>query len=62
VAPLAESGLTKLAQRRREASVRALNESASMAAARIEVGATEAVGGAERKSIPSRLELAAVGS
>ena len=62
MAPLAESELTTLAQRRGEATVRALNEGASMAAARVEVGATEAVGGADRKSIPSRLELGAVSS
>jgi hypothetical protein len=60
-APLAESELTTLAQRRGEATVRALNEGAG-AAARVEVGATEAAGGADRKVIPSRLELGAVGS
>jgi hypothetical protein len=62
MAPLAESELTTLAQRRGEATVRALNEGASTAAARVEVGATEAAGGADRKGIPSRLELGAVGS
>jgi len=61
-APLAESELTALAQRRGEAAVRALSEGAGAAAARAEVGATEAAGGAERKGIPSRLELGAVGS
>jgi Domain of Unknown Function (DUF748) len=62
MAPLAESELTTLAQRRGEATVRALNEGASTAAARLEVGATEAAGGADRKGVPSRLELRAVGS
>ena len=61
-APLAESELTALAQRRGEAAVRALSEGAGAAAARAEVGATEVAGGAERKGIPSRLELGAVGS
>jgi len=61
-APLADSELTALAQRRGEAAVRALNEGASAAATRVEAGATEAAGGAERKGVPSRLELGAVGS
>ena len=60
--PLPESELTALAQRRGEATVRALNEGASAASARVEAGATEAAGGAERKGVPSRLELGAVGS
>jgi hypothetical protein len=61
-APLAESELTALAQRRGEATVRVLNEGAGAAAARAAVGDTEVAGGAERKGIPSRLELGAVGS
>jgi hypothetical protein len=61
-APLAESELTELAKRRGEATVRALSETASAVAARVEPGSTEAAGGAERKGIPSRLELGAVGS
>ena len=61
-APLAESELTTLAQRRGEATVRALNDGASTVAARVEVGATEAASGADRKGVPSRLELGAVGS
>jgi hypothetical protein len=61
-APLAESELTELAKRRGEATVRALSESASALAARVEAGPTEAAGGAERKGIPSRLELGAVAS
>jgi uncharacterized protein involved in outer membrane biogenesis len=61
-APLAESELTELAKRRGEATVRALSETASAVAARVEAGSTEAAGGAERKGIPSRLELGAVGS
>jgi len=62
MAPLAETEVAALAQRRGEATVRALNEVASAAAARSDVGATEATGGAERKGIPSRLELGAIGS
>ena len=61
-APLAESELTDLAKRRGEATVRALSEGGSATAGRVEAGATEAAGGAERKGIPSRLELGAVGS
>jgi Domain of Unknown Function (DUF748) len=61
-APLAESELTALAQRRGEATVRALGETAGATAGRAEAGAIEAAGGAERKGIPSRLELGAVGS
>jgi len=61
-APLAESELTMLAQRRGEATVRALSEGTSSAAPRVQVGGTESAGGAERKGIPSRLELGAVGS
>ena len=60
--PLAESELTALAQRRGEAAVHALNEGAGAAAARAAVGDTEAAGGAERKGIPTRLELGAVGA
>jgi uncharacterized protein DUF748 len=61
-APLAESELTTLAKRRGEATVRAVNEGADAAAPRVTVGGTEAAGGADRKGIPSRLELSAVGS
>ena len=61
-APLAESALTTLAKRRSEATVRALNEGAGSAASRVAVGGTEAASGADRKGIPSRLELSAVGS
>jgi hypothetical protein len=62
MAPLAESELTALAQRRGEAAVHALNEGAGAAAARAQVGDIEVAGGAERKGIPTRLELGAVGS
>jgi len=62
MAPLAESELTALAQRRGEAAVHALNEGAGAAAARAQVGDTEVAGGAERKGIPTRLELGAVGA
>jgi hypothetical protein len=61
-APLAESELTTLAQRRGDAAVRALSEGDGAAASRVTVGGTEAAGGADRKGIPSRLELSAVGS
>ena len=62
MAPLAESELTALAQRRGEAAVHALNEGAGAAAARAQVGDTGVAGGAERKGIPTRLELGAVGA
>jgi hypothetical protein len=58
-APLAETELTGLAQRRGEAIVRVLGEGA---AARAAAGAPEPARGAERRSVPSRLELGAVGS
>jgi hypothetical protein len=61
-APLAESELSALGQRRAEATARLLKESAGTAAARVEVGETEAAGRAERNSVPTRLELGAVGS
>jgi hypothetical protein len=61
-APLSESEVTELAKRRGEATVRALNESGGAAAGRAEAGAPEAAGGGDRKGIPSRLELGAVGS
>ena len=61
-APLADAELTDLARRRGEAAVRALAESAGAAGARAGIGATEAAGQPERTSIPTRLELGAVGS
>ena len=61
-APLAESELTTLAQRRGDATVRALSEGDGAAASRVTVGGTEAAGGTDRKSIPSRLELSAAGA
>jgi Domain of Unknown Function (DUF748) len=61
-APLSESEVADLAKRRGEATVRALTESGGAVAGRAEVGAPEAAGGAERKGVPSRLELGAVGS
>jgi hypothetical protein len=60
--PLAESELTALARRRGEAAVHALSEGGGAAAARAQVGDTEAAGGADRKGIPTRLELGTVGS
>jgi hypothetical protein len=62
LAPLAEGELTALATRRAEAAARALKEGAAAAAARVEVGDTEAADRAERNAIPTRLELGAVGS
>lgn len=59
--PLADTVVTALGQRRGEATARALQESAGMDARRVEVGDTEAAGRAERNSVPTRLELGAVG-
>jgi hypothetical protein len=61
-APLTDAELTSLAQRRGEATARALKERAGTAAARVEVGDTEAAAGAERNAVPTRLELGAAGS
>ncbi len=60
-APLPDAELTALGQRRGGATARALKERAGTAAARVEVGDTEAAGRAERNSVPTRLELGAVG-
>ena len=62
LAPLPESELTALARRRGEATVRALTEGAGTTAARAEAGDTEVAGRVERKAVPTRLELGAVGS
>ena len=62
LAPLPESELTDLARRRGEATVRALRESADAAGQRAQVGNTEVADRSERNSIPTRLELGAVGS
>lgn len=62
LAPLAETELTALAQRRGQAAVRVLTEGAAAAGARAEVGDTETASRAERSGIPTRLELGAVGS
>ncbi|HEU4371836.1 MAG TPA: DUF748 domain-containing protein [Methylomirabilota bacterium] len=61
-APLSDAELTDLGRRRGEATARALKEGAAPAAARVEVGDTEAVGRAERSAVPTRLELGAAGS
>ena len=61
-APLAESELATLAQRRGDATIRALTETGGAAAGRAQAGATEAAGGAEHKGVPTRLELGAVSS
>jgi len=60
--PLTDAEVTALGQRRAEATARALKERAGPAAARVEVGDTEAAGHAERNAVPTRLELGAVGS
>jgi hypothetical protein len=60
-APLTEAEVTALGQRRAEATARALKERAGAAAARVEVGDTEAAR-AERNAVPTRLELGAAGS
>ncbi|MGH7391628.1 MAG: hypothetical protein ACREM3_19535 [Candidatus Rokuibacteriota bacterium] len=60
--PLAEIEVTALGQRRGEATARVLKERAGAAAARVEVGETQAAGRAERNAIPTRLELGAAGS
>jgi len=62
LAPLTDAEVTDLARRRGEAIARVLKERAGESAARVEVGAVEAAGGAERNTVPTRLELGAVGS
>ena len=61
-APLTEAEVTALGQRRGEATARELKERAGPAAARVEVGDTQAAGRAERNAVPTRLELGAAGS
>ena len=60
-APLTEAEVTALGQRRGEATARVLKERAGTAAARVEVGATEAAASGERNAVPTRLELGAAG-
>jgi uncharacterized protein involved in outer membrane biogenesis len=60
-APLADDEVTSLGQRRGEATARALKERAEAAAARVEVGGTEAAR-TDRNAVPTRLELGAVGA
>ncbi len=62
IAPLTDAEVKALGQRRAEATARALKESAGIAATRVEVGDIEAASRAERNSVPTRLELGAVGS
>jgi hypothetical protein len=57
-APLAEDEVTSLAQRRGEATARALKERTGTAATRVEVGATETAR-ADGNAVPTRLELGA---
>jgi uncharacterized protein involved in outer membrane biogenesis len=59
---LPEAELKALAQRRGEATVRTLKEAAGTAAARIEVGDSEAAERAERNAVPTRLELGVTGA
>ena len=61
-APLTDAEVTSLGQRRAEATARALKERAGTAAARVEIGDTQAAGRAEPNAVPTRLELGAVGS
>jgi len=58
--PLPEAELTALARRRAEAAARALTEGADTVAARVAVGDTQAADKADRKAVPTRLELGAV--
>jgi hypothetical protein len=58
-APLADAELTALGRRRGEATARTVKESAAASAGRVEVGDTEAAKGAERNTVPTRLELGA---
>jgi hypothetical protein len=62
MAPLTDAEVTSLGQRRGEATARALKERAGTAAARVEVGDTEAASGVEGNAVPTRLELGAAGS
>ena len=62
IAPLTDAEVAALGTRRGEATARALKERAGTAAARVEVGSTEAAGGGEKKGVPTRLELGAAGS
>jgi len=61
LAPLTDSEVKDLGKRRGEATARALKERASAAAARVEVGDTEASSHADRNAVPTRLELGAAG-
>jgi len=61
IAPLPDAEVIALGQRRGEATARVMKEGAGTAAARVEVGDTEAAARAERNSVPTRLELGAVG-
>jgi hypothetical protein len=60
--PLSDDEVTALGRRRGEATSRVLKESAGSSAERVEVGDSEAAAAAERNSVPTRLELGAVGS
>jgi hypothetical protein len=60
--PLPDAELAALGRRRSEATATALKEGAGAAAARVEVADAESAARAERTSVPTRLELGAVGS
>jgi hypothetical protein len=62
IAPLGEGEVAALGQRRAEATARVLKERAGPAAARVEIGDSEAAARAERNAVPTRLELAVAGS
>jgi len=61
-APLSDTELNALGRRRGEATTSVLKASAGSSAGRVEMGDTEAANSAEGSSVPTRLELGAVGS
>jgi hypothetical protein len=62
IAPLPDTEVTALGQRRGESIARVMKERAGAAAARVEVGDPEAADRLDGKSVPARLSLGAVGS
>ena len=61
-APLGETDVAALGQRRGEAIARVLKERAGNVADRVEIGDTRAAEHAEKNAVPTRLELGAVGA
>jgi ketosteroid isomerase-like protein len=55
--PMPDSEMTSLAQRRGEATARALRERATAATNRVEVGDARAAERADKNAVPTRLEL-----